>query len=419
MSQRRQRLYRRLDRAERAAIERGLDKNRPARAMARDLGRSQSSVADEVRRNRTVARGPGKGSRVESVPEGACARLRGWPHVCNGCNRRRYHCSMPFRCEYSAARAQLLADGELSAARRGVDRTEEEFESIAAKIRADLARGLSPAQIADARSSEFRAAPSTIYRWIERGYAGMSNMDLRRKVGYRPRRRAAPAPTPHGPERSFSAFSALPEGEREAACEMDTVIGRAADRQCVLTLHLRCCRAQLCLLLPERSSSAVAAALDVLEAAVGKRAFQRMFGLILTDVTANVFSTIYTNDPQPFAPTGSRRLRQRIPAAFGASLQPLQERARLAREGPLGTRVVEVGAEHVDAYARAGLGLAGAQGPARHLPAVELRERRRHGELRVPVERRQPLQRIGHPHSCSFPAAPGAALLSAGRSFSL
>ena len=217
MSQRRQRLYRRLDRAERAAIERGLDKNRP-----------------------------GKGSRVESVPEGACARLRGWPHVCNGRDKRRYRCSMPFRCEYSAARAQLLADGELSAARRGVDRTEEEFESIAAKIRADLARGLSPAQIADARSSEFRAAPSTIYRWIERGYAGMSNMDLRRKVGYRPRRRAAPAPTPHGPERSFSAFSALPEGEREAACEMDAVIGRAADRQCVLTLYLRCCRAQLC-----------------------------------------------------------------------------------------------------------------------------------------------------------------------------
>ena len=132
------------------------------------------------------------------MPEGACARLRGWPHVCNGRDKRRYRCSMPFRREYSAARAQLLADGELSAARRGVDRTEEEFESIAAKIRADLARGLSPAQIADARSSEFRAAPSTIYRWIERGYAGMSNMDLRRKVGYRPRRRAAPAPSAPG-----------------------------------------------------------------------------------------------------------------------------------------------------------------------------------------------------------------------------
>ena len=31
--------------------------------MARDLGRSQSSVADEVMRNRTVTRGPGKGAR--------------------------------------------------------------------------------------------------------------------------------------------------------------------------------------------------------------------------------------------------------------------------------------------------------------------------------------------------------------------
>lgn len=64
---------------------------------------------------------------------------------------------------------------------------------------------------------------------------------------------------------------------------MDTVIGRASDRQCVLTIYLRCCRAQLCLLLPERSSSAVAAALDVLEAAVGGAAFRRMLGLILTD----------------------------------------------------------------------------------------------------------------------------------------
>ena len=125
-------------------------------------------------------------------------------------------------CGFSAARAQLLADGELSAARRGVDRTEEEFESIAAKIQGRP--GPRPVAGADRRRPlvRVRAAPSTIYRWIERGYAGMSNMDLRRKVGYRPRRRAAPAPTPHGPERSFSALSALPEGEREAACEMDT-----------------------------------------------------------------------------------------------------------------------------------------------------------------------------------------------------
>ena len=39
--------YRRLDRAERAAIQSGLDKGRSCRQMARDLGRSPSTVADE------------------------------------------------------------------------------------------------------------------------------------------------------------------------------------------------------------------------------------------------------------------------------------------------------------------------------------------------------------------------------------
>lgn len=111
----------------------------------------------------------------------------------------------------------------------------------------------------------------------------MSNMDLRRKVGYK-ERRADPAKraTPHGPERGYAAFLALGE-ERAGACEMDTVIGRARDRQCVLTLYLRPCKFQALLLLPEKSPGAVAAALGSLEEALGKDAFPRLLGLLLTD----------------------------------------------------------------------------------------------------------------------------------------
>lgn len=75
MPEKGQRRYRRLDRAERAAIERGLDKGRSAREMTRDPGRSPSSVAEEVGRNRTASRGPGKGERVAQVPGTACRRL--------------------------------------------------------------------------------------------------------------------------------------------------------------------------------------------------------------------------------------------------------------------------------------------------------------------------------------------------------
>ncbi len=223
MAEKKQRRYFRLDRAERASIERALDKKQSARSMARDLGRSPASITDEVKRNRTVAKDPGGGERAGDVPEDACERLQAWPWTCNGCRLRRYHCSKRFKCEYSAARAQALADGLLSEARKSVNEKEHDFERAMALIGSDVARGLSPAQIADGRASEFRAHPSTIYRWVAAGYAGMSNAELRRKVGYKPRKEPAQAkPTSHGPERSYKAFSALPEEERARACEMDT-----------------------------------------------------------------------------------------------------------------------------------------------------------------------------------------------------
>lgn len=55
----------------------------------------------------------------------------------------------------------------------------------------------------------------------------MSNMELRRKVGYKSRRRRAPRrPTPHSDRRSHAAFLALPRDEWDGCWEMDTVEGR-------------------------------------------------------------------------------------------------------------------------------------------------------------------------------------------------
>ena len=283
MGKKKQKLYRRLDRAERAAIQSGLDKGRSCRQMARDLGRSPSTVADEVARNRTVAKGPGKGERVRAVPDDACPKLLSWPHCCNGCRNLRYRCSRRWRCEYSAARAQALSDAELRESRMGVDMDEAEFEYAMGLIRRDVARGLSPQQIALARAGQVKASPSTIYRWISRGYAGMCDLDLRRKCGYKPRSHARPPkPTSHGEARSYAAFTSLPEEGRAAACEMDTVEGLKPDRQCLLTLYSRPFRLQLALLLPEKTGEAVRARLDALEKAAPK-AFSRLLSLVLTD----------------------------------------------------------------------------------------------------------------------------------------
>ena len=283
MGKKKQKGYRRLDRAERAAIQNGLDKGKSCRQMARELGRSPSTVADEVARNRTVAKGPGKGERVRGVPEDACPKLLSWPHCCNGCSSRRLRCSRRWGCEYSAARAQALADAELRESRIGVDRTEAEFEYVMGLIRYDVSRGLSPQQVALGRAGEVKASPSTIYRWISRGYAGMCDLELRRKCGYKPRSRARPPRrTAHGEARSFSAFMGLPEEERARACEMDTVIGLKSDRRCLLTLYLRAFRLQLALLMPDKTAASAESALDMLEKAAPS-AFARLLPLVLTD----------------------------------------------------------------------------------------------------------------------------------------
>lgn len=72
---------------------------------------------------------------------------------------------------------------------------------------------------------------------------------------------------------------------------MDAVIGLSRYSQCVLTLYLRPCKVQICLLLPDSMSSAVAAALDMLEKAFGKELFQRLFGLFLTNNGAEFSDT--------------------------------------------------------------------------------------------------------------------------------
>lgn len=72
-------------------------------------------------------------------------------------------------------------------------------------------------------------------------------------------------------------------GGARAGLQMDTVMGSQPDSKCVLTLYVRPCSFQFCLLLEDRTAQAVEDALGVLERAAGAELFRRLFGLVLTD----------------------------------------------------------------------------------------------------------------------------------------
>ena len=279
--------YARLTRAERNSIERMLDRGDSCRAIARELGRSPSTVSDEVARHRYVT--SPKSMAGQPAPEGlgeACPRLEKWPRCCNGCKRRGgYGCTRKPKARYKAGLAQKEADRELSEARRGLDEDEASMGRKLEVIRGAISRGLSPAQVDACYGGELGVSRSTVYRWVDAGYGGMTNLELRRKVGYRKRRRSAPREaTPHSDRRSHAAFMSLDEGVRDSAWEMDTVEGCDADSACLLTLLHRPTGFQLALLLAAQTSDEVARALGLVRSALGgEAAVRRVFGAVLTD----------------------------------------------------------------------------------------------------------------------------------------
>ena len=280
-----ERAYARLTRHERQTIARMLDGGRSCREIAAELGRAPSTVANEVARRRFVTAPRSlAGEPAPADLSGACERLQRWPRCCNGCRAARIRsCTMRPRVRYDARMAQRAAEEELSAARRGIDETELTVASKLDAIREGLRRGLSPEQIAGTRP-ELGLSASTIYRWVAAGYAGMTNLELRRKVGYKPRKRRAPRrKAPHSRRRSHGEFERLPGDVRASAWEMDTVEGSAADSARLLTLYHRPTSFQLAIPVADGTCEAAKAGLGLVRDALGPDGVRRVFGLVLTD----------------------------------------------------------------------------------------------------------------------------------------
>lgn len=216
------RAYGRLTRHERDTVQRMLERRASCREIARELGRSPSTVSAEVASHRFVtAPKPRRGERVDASTDlsAACPRLAAWPRCCNGCGRyRAIGCKRRPHVFYEARAAQLCADSVLVSSRRGIDADEP-----------------------------------------------------------------AAAATRHSARRSYAAFLALGEDACAAAWEMDTVEGSRADSACILTLLHRPSRLQLYLPLPAKDAACVAAALGGVRSVLGPDGMGRVFRAVLTD----------------------------------------------------------------------------------------------------------------------------------------
>ena len=314
-----------LSPVERVQVEASLKAGKSVKQIARDLGRSASTVAREIRK-RSVRSDKGTSFRPnqcarqkECGERGVCAggcvaarelRCALCTHVgcnkvcprfepvrcavresrpgrvCNGCARER-SCQLT-KLYYVAAAAEKGYRKTLSESRQGAAIEEGELRRIDPVVTRGILSGQSLHHIFVTRPGFFTQDERTLSRYLHDGLFTAKRGDMKRSCMVRPRKALAKE-YQHKVEkgcyvgrtyRDYEAF--LDDNPGTETVLMDLVIGRPGGK-CLLTLHFPAPAFMLAVLIPDKCAESVAGAFDALYARLGHDEFARLFPVVLTD----------------------------------------------------------------------------------------------------------------------------------------
>ena len=109
------------------------------------------------------------------------------PYVCNSCSERN-RCTLE-KTVYYAAKAHAKAQAHISESRKGVMTTEQEMIRLNAFVTPLILQGQSIHQIYVNYADTLMYSEKTLYNYIDHGFFDARNIDLPRKVRYRPRKK--------------------------------------------------------------------------------------------------------------------------------------------------------------------------------------------------------------------------------------
>ena len=116
-----------------------------------------------------------------------CNRLDKAPYVCNGCLKAIHHCSIAHKYRYDAVFADRKYKECLSSPRAGINMTKHELRQKDMVISPLIYQGQSPYQIIT-NHPELDMSVRTLYSYLNDGVLTARNVDLKRKVKFKPRK---------------------------------------------------------------------------------------------------------------------------------------------------------------------------------------------------------------------------------------
>ena len=255
------------------------------KGIAKRIGKDPTTVSKEVKKHIQVI--PARTDNPRPCPD-----LLKAPFVCNGCRNKR-NCKLE-KPEYLAKYAHRAYRETLVESRSGIALSKESFYENDRIISEGISKGQHLYHII--QSQNLSVSKSTFYRHLHMGYLSVAPLDMPRVVKFKPRRAHSrdyiPPRLKQG--RTFDCFEEfISQNDITHWVEMDLVIGRIGGKV-IMTFDFTFCNFMFGILLDNKSSAAVAAAIRNLKARLLEKdiSFGSLFPVILTD-NGGEFSDVF------------------------------------------------------------------------------------------------------------------------------
>lgn len=213
-----------------------------------------------------------------------CPKLNKPPYVCNGCAKR-INCLLSkkiYSAKYSDDRYREI----LVSSREGINQTAESIQELDKLVSPLIKKGQSIAHIYNFHSDKIKCSRRTLYSYIDKSVLTARNLDLRRRVKYKPRKKPTQISIMSREfrrGRSYDDFQKLlRHNPSTSVIEMDIVEGIKGGKV-LLTMIFRNCLLMIAFLLDSKNQENVQIVFDKLTEKLGINLFKNIFPVILTD----------------------------------------------------------------------------------------------------------------------------------------
>ena len=268
----------RLTIEDRILIEELLRQNYKQKDIARAINVNTSTISREIKRRRK--------SNEQLVP---CPKTERYPFICYNCSKK-VHCNKK-KYFYNYKEAQKDYENKLKYSRIGIDKSIDEVEYWNDYFKDKIRDKNQPIMhIFKNIENVFPKSIQSFYKYVHKGYFPSINDEmLARSFSYKPRRKKEEIKTITRDNmirkgRKYEDFNNYIKDHPNAnIVEMDTVIGKAEDVNCILTLYFRTSKLMLMFLIKKYKPDSVSKVFKYIRKSIGDEVFKSMFEVILTD----------------------------------------------------------------------------------------------------------------------------------------